>query len=81
MGIPFPQPRFMPCAECGAAVERGGEEEHVCERSRLVDFQMFQLRDELAAIDGEVGDFLDTPQGRFEVWWAERERRSRGGRG
>jgi hypothetical protein len=79
MAIPFPQPRYMPCADCGAALERGSEEKHVCERARLIDFQMIQLRDEFARIDGEVGEFLDTPRGRFEVWWAERERRERGG--
>jgi hypothetical protein len=75
MAISFPQPRYMPCAACGGAVERASEDKHVCEPSRLVDFQMFQLRDEIAGIDGELGNFLDTPRGRFEVWWAERERR------
>ena len=78
MAIPFPQPRYMPCAECGAAVERAGKEEHVCDRARLLDFQMFQLRGEVAALDAELGAWFDTPQGRFELWWAERERRSVG---
>jgi hypothetical protein len=68
----------MPCSDCGAAVERASTQEHVCDRSRLIDYQMFQLRDEMAAVDGEVAAYLDSPRGRFELWWAERERRSAG---
>lgn len=79
MGIPFPQPRYMPCSDCGAAVEQAKKDEHVCNRTRLVDFQMFQLREEVAGVEEELGEYFDTPQGRFELWWAERERRRRGG--
>jgi hypothetical protein len=74
MGIPFPQPRYMPCSDCGASVSREEKDKHVCERARLLDFQMFQLRDELAALDAELGAYFDSPQGRFELWFAERER-------
>ena len=77
MGIRFPQPRYMPCSECGAAVERAITEQHVCERGRLLDYQMFQLRDEVAAVESELSAYLDSPSGRFELWWAERERRRR----
>jgi hypothetical protein len=65
----------MPCSECGVAVERASSQEHVCDRERLLDYQMFQLRDGVAAIEGEVGAYFDSPHGRFELWWAERERR------
>jgi hypothetical protein len=78
MSIPFPTPRYMPCSECGASVERAGKDGHVCDRGRLLDFQMFQLKDEVAAVDDEFGAYLDSPRGRFELWWAERERRKRG---
>jgi hypothetical protein len=70
----FPEPQYMPCSDCGAAVERARRDEHLCERDRLVDYQMFQLRDEVAAIDNELSAYLDSPQGRFEVWQAERDR-------
>jgi hypothetical protein len=78
MGIEFPQPGYMPCSACGASVERGSKEEHVCDRARRLDYQMFQLRDDVAAVEGEVGAYFDSPRGRFELWLAERERRSRG---
>jgi hypothetical protein len=79
MGIPFPQPRYMPCSDCGEAVERGSEDEHVCDRGRLLDYQVFQLHAEVEGIDKELDAFLETPRGRFELWWAARERRLRDG--
>jgi hypothetical protein len=75
MGIRFPEPRYMPCSDCGGAVDRATKGEHVCDRTRLLDYQMFQLRDEVAAVEKELEAFLDSPKGRFELWWAERERR------
>jgi hypothetical protein len=79
MAIPFPQPRHLPCSDCGAAVERSREDEHVCDRDRLLDYQMFQLRDEVGAVGGELTAYLDSPRGRFELWCAERERRDQTG--
>jgi hypothetical protein len=70
----------MPCSDCGAAVERARREEHVCDRERLLDYQMFQLRDEVAAAESELSTYLDSPQGRFELWQAERDRAKRDGR-
>jgi hypothetical protein len=69
----------MPCSACGAAVERGRSERHVCERDRVVEFQMFRLRDEVAAVENEVRAYFESAQGRFEAWWAERERRRNAG--
>jgi hypothetical protein len=77
MSAPFPQPRFMPCSACGAAVERATEDEHLCDPGRVLDYLMFQLRDEIAAVEREFGAYLGSTRGRFELWWAERERRSR----
>jgi hypothetical protein len=77
MGIPFPQPRYLPCSQCGTAIERSQQAEHVCSPERRLDYEMFQLREELAALDREVEHYLDSPHGRFELWCAERDR-SRG---
>jgi hypothetical protein len=61
----FPQPRFMPCAECGASVDRAAASAHVCEPERLLDYRLFQLRDEIASFDDELA-----------AWIAERDRRA-----
>jgi hypothetical protein len=79
MGIPFPQPRHMPCSECGAAVERSDRDAHVCDAGHLLDYRVFQLRDELAAFERELAEYLDSPRGRFELWCAEQDRRDRAG--
>jgi hypothetical protein len=64
----------MPCAECGASVPRGEQESHRCEPQRRLDYAMFQLRAEVDAFDRSLGEYLDSPQGRFEQWVAERRR-------
>jgi hypothetical protein len=67
----------MPCSECGASVARDESDEHVCDPEQLLDFCVFQLRDEIERLDEEVATYLETPQGRFEAWDAERTRRGR----
>jgi hypothetical protein len=68
------QSRYMPCADCGASVDRAGSAAHVCETERLLDFRLFQLRDEIAAFDAQLGEWLSTARGRFAAWLAERDR-------
>jgi hypothetical protein len=64
----------MPCAECGASVERAAAEIHVCDAERMLDFRLFQLRDEIAAFDAQFSAWLTTAGGRFATWLAERDR-------
>lgn len=68
---------FMPCAECGASVERPRLHEHRCDVARWVDFQMFGMRQEIAAFEQRMRDHLDTTVGRFELWLAARDVRHR----
>jgi hypothetical protein len=80
MSASFAHPPFMPCPACGAsvAVETGAE--HVCDPERRLDFELFQHRGELAALETEIQAFMGSPRGRFEQWYAERERRPDGQR-
>jgi len=71
----FPQPEYMPCNHCGASVARSEADGHVCEPERKLDFEVFQLRNEVEAFETELESYLETPRGRFEAWFAERERR------
>jgi hypothetical protein len=64
--------RYMPCAECGASVDRTADTLHACARERWADFQMFGLRHEVAALEAGVLRYLGTSLGRFEVWSAAR---------
>jgi hypothetical protein len=71
----IPQPAYMPCEECGASVAVGARDEHVCSAQRQLEYELFKLRAELAAFDDQFAAYLESPQGRFELWYAERERR------
>jgi hypothetical protein len=69
-------PGYLPCDACGAAVARKDRDSHVCDRERLLDYQMFHLREEVAALDHELRAYLDSPAGQFELFYAARDRES-----
>jgi len=73
----LPPPTHMPCSECGASVARGEELEHVCDLERRLDYLVFQLREEIAAFEIDLAAWLGSPQGRFERFYAERQRSPR----
>jgi hypothetical protein len=64
--------RYMPCAECGASLDRTADTPHACSRERWADFQMFGLRDEIAGLEAGLLRYLGTSLGRFEAWSAAR---------
>ena len=72
----LPQPRHMPCPDCGESVAVDVRDEHLCDDERWLTYQLFQLREEIAAFGDELGAYLDSPHGRFELWDAARRRRS-----
>jgi hypothetical protein len=72
----FPRSRFMPCPDCGVSVDRVGAGTHLCEPERLLDFRLFQLREEIATFDAQLAAWLETTRGRFAAWLAERDRRA-----
>jgi hypothetical protein len=72
----FAHSNYMPCRECGASVAAADRETHACRPERLVQYQLFQLRDEIARFEDGFHGYLDSPHGRFAQWLAERERRS-----
>ena len=69
----FPQPQYMPCAECGASVSRE-EKDHVCEPDRRLEYTLIQLRPELEDFERQWVSYLATPRGRFEAWYAANHR-------
>ena len=74
----LPQPRHLPCPQCGESVAAEARERHVCEQERWATYQLFQLRDEIGAFDDQIAAYLASPRGRFEVWDAERRRHRQG---
>jgi hypothetical protein len=72
--LQFPQPRYMPCADCGASVASSERELHACDPERRLEFALFQLRDEVAQFETQLNAYLGTSRGRFEAWYASRRR-------
>jgi hypothetical protein len=70
----LPQPRFMPCPDCGESVATDARDEHRCDDERWLTYQLFQLREEIGSFEDQVAAYLDSPRGRFELWDAQRRR-------
>lgn len=64
----------MPCERCGASIDGRAADEHACEEGRRLDYLVFQLRGEILVLEAELAAWLDTPGGRFELFYAERTR-------
>jgi hypothetical protein len=74
--LSLPSPHHMPCAQCGASLERGTESAHECDSERRLEFRVFALRDEIESFDAEWTAWLQSPSGSFEQFYAERTRRA-----
>ncbi|MGH3118546.1 MAG: hypothetical protein ACRDQ2_15825 [Gaiellales bacterium] len=74
MSRPFAYSSHMPCPECGASVAAGELDSHTCDPDRQVEYQLFQLSDEVASFGAALAAYLDSPDGRFAQWLAERDR-------
>jgi hypothetical protein len=70
----LPEPPFMPCSECGASVAKAERAEHICERERWLDYQLFLQRRAIERLEADLRTYLDSPEGRFQAWDAERRR-------
>jgi hypothetical protein len=68
------EPHYMPCNDCGASVARTDRDEHTCDVERRLDYELFQLREEVDAFDEKFGVYLESPVGRFAAWYAARTR-------
>jgi hypothetical protein len=66
--------QHMPCADCGASVHASERELHECAPERRLRYRLFQLRGEVGTFDDGLRSYLDSPEGRFAQWLAERER-------
>jgi hypothetical protein len=70
----FGQPSFIPCEECGESIARTQRDEHTCSPERKLEYELFQLRGEVAELDAQLSAYLASPRGRFDAFYAERSR-------
>jgi hypothetical protein len=74
MAFAFPTPDHMPCPDCGASLRVDDGNGHVCDEARLLDYRLIALQPEVDSFEGDLARWLDTPDGRFARWLAERDR-------
>ena len=67
----FDHPLYASCLDCGDTVASASWHEHVCDREQMVEHLLNALEDEVYA-------YLASQRGRFELWWATRQRRYAG---
>jgi hypothetical protein len=70
----LPPPRFMPCPDCGASVDRAAGRPHVCDEDRRVEYELFHLRGGVERFEDELTAWLASPVGRFEAFYASYRR-------
>jgi hypothetical protein len=71
----FPRdPQLAHCPGCGLEVPARVLNVHVCDWWRWLDHQVDLRSDELESFEGELTKYLDSPRGRFDLWYAERQR-------
>jgi hypothetical protein len=70
----FAHSRYMPCPDCGVSLTGEERSEHRCDRDHRLDFQMFQLHSQIASFEEELADYLRSPEGKFDAWYAEHRR-------
>ena len=66
---------WQACPDCGASVPRDDLDGHVCDEEQRIRYELFKIRLEVDCFDRELKGWLATPEGRFAVFYAERERR------
>jgi hypothetical protein len=69
----FPAPSSVPCPECGAVIAPDGGG-HECDEERRRWHQLFLVNTEIASFERELRAYLSSPEGRFEAYYAARER-------
>jgi hypothetical protein len=65
---------YTPCSECGVVVPRIGVADHVCNAEQRVQYQLRRMSSHIAAFERDFAAYLESPRGRFELWYARRDR-------
>jgi hypothetical protein len=63
----------LPCPECGAAIALDGGD-HVCDEERRRWHQLFLVNAEIERLEEELRAYLRSAEGRFEAFYARRQR-------
>lgn len=71
-----PAPGYLDCPECGTSVSPMNLGRHRCDERHRSDHTGRIAETEAAGFEAEFHRFLATPEGRFAVFYAARNRRT-----
>lgn len=69
-----PEPTKTACAGCGVELTAALLKVHVCDWWSWLDHQVELSRGELDTFECELGSYLTSTRGQFDLWYAERTR-------
>lgn len=67
-------PAYLDCPECGTSVSRDSLRAHVCDDRHRSDHAGRVVAAAVAELEADFRDYLQTPAGRFEMFYAQRTR-------
>ena len=65
---------YLPCSDCGALLSSEQRSRHACSPDDAVVHQVTKARVQLTVFEDELARFLETAEGRFAAFLAERQR-------
>jgi len=70
-------PDYADCPDCGTSVPLDGIRPHRCDERHRADRIAAIALSAVERFEHQLGEYLETPQGRFELFYAARERGAR----
>jgi len=70
-----PLPEYTTCSACGTSISEAALDRHSCDPLHRAAHAGRIAEEELERFDEQLERYLATSQGRFAVYYAERERR------
>jgi hypothetical protein len=69
-----PIPAYLDCPDCGTSIPVDKVELHACDDRHRRDHLERMTSAAVAELEADIRSFLQTPQGRFELFYAQRTR-------
>jgi hypothetical protein len=70
-----PVPAYLNCPECGTSVSAAAIAAHACDDRHRREHHDRTAVAQVAELEADIRSFLESPRGRFELFYAQRTRR------
>jgi hypothetical protein len=70
-----PVPAYLNCPECGTSVSAAAIAAHACDDRLRREHNDRTASAQVAELEADIRSFLQSPRGRFELFYAQRTRR------